>query len=134
MRQNLTTRPKHGPEWHIQKRLKAFLATRNWLVQQTHGNLYQKGFPDLFIAHRKWGFRWIDCKVDGHYSFTKAQQKCWPLWDSYGIGIWILVEANQTEYDKLFAPPNWRDYWKESYGKPDIDALLEAVNAEAEEA
>ena len=32
------------------------------MVEHTHGNLYQTGFPDLFVAHEKWGTRWIDCK------------------------------------------------------------------------
>ena len=36
-----------------------------------------------------------------------------------------------AEYDKLFAPPNWRDYWKASWGQvPDIDALLDELDRE----
>ena len=34
-----------------------------------------------------------------------------------GIGIWILTAATQDEYDKLFKLPNWRAYWKESWGR-----------------
>lgn len=121
-------KPAHGPEWHIQRRLKAFLKTRGWMVRQTHGNLFQVGFPDLFISHLRWGQRWIDCKVEGRYEFTKAQRREWPVWDAAGTGIWILTDATQEEYDKLFKPPNWRDYWKSSYGIPDIEDLLREID------
>jgi len=126
-------RPKHGPEWFIQRDLKKFLKIRGWLVEQTHGNLFQDGFPDLFIAHPRYGVRWIDCKVPGRYEFTRAQRQKWPIWDSYGIGIWILTAATQEEYDKLFAPPNWKDYWKDKYGVPDIEELLRELDAEADQ-
>jgi hypothetical protein len=116
--------PRKGPEWRIQRDLKRFLHDRDWLVEQTHGNLYQTGFPDLFLAHERWGYRWVDVKNPKSYSFTKAQRIKWPLWESFGVGVWILTGASQSEYDKLFGPPNWRDYWKESWEMPDIDQLL----------
>jgi len=122
----------HGPEWHIQQELIHFLKCRQWMVEHTHGNLFQTGFPDLFIAHERWGTRWIDCKQPKKYSFTKAQKSKWPLWDAKGVGIWILTAATQAEYDKLFKPANWKEYWKESWGKiPDIDALLDELDREA---
>lgn len=125
-------RNSHGPEWYIQKDLIEFLESRKWLVERTHGNLYQEGFPDLYIACPQWGQRWIDCKNPERYSFTKAQRRKWPLWEQNGIGIWILVAASQEEYDKLFQPPNWRTYWKDSYGDiPDVDALLDELNENA---
>ena len=101
-------KPVHGPEWHIQKDVIRFLEARGWNVEHTHGNLYQTGFPDLYAAHKKWGTRWIDCKQPKKYSFTRAQKQKWPVWEAYGIGIWILTAATQAEYDKLFAAPNWR--------------------------
>jgi hypothetical protein len=121
-------RNRHGPEWYIQQNLIKFLEARQWLVEHTHGNLYQQGMPDLFCNHLKWGYRWIDCKVKGRYSFTKAQKIKWPIWESFGVGIWILTDATQDEYDKLFRPPNWRDYWKTSWGVlPDIERLLSEI-------
>lgn len=121
-------RAKHGPEWHIQQALIAFLQHRGWQVEPMHGNLFQQGIPDLFIAHPRWGQRWIDCKHPIRYTFTRAQRRKWPLWDKARVGIWILTAANQTEYDKLFAPPNWRQFWKPKWGpleqSVDIDALL----------
>jgi hypothetical protein len=124
-------RPKHGPEWHIQRDLMKFLRERGWLVERTHGNLFQQGFPDLLVAHPKYGQRWIDVKQPKKYSLTQAQQQKWPVWDHFGVGIWILVAADQENYDRLFQPPNWRDYWKDGYGPPDIEALLLEIEKEA---
>lgn len=124
-------RSKVRPEAVIQKALIEYLESRDWLVEHTHGNLYQVGFPDLFVNHIKWGYRWIDCKVEGRYSFTKAQRQKWPVWEKHGVGIWILTGANQKQYDRLFGPPNWRDYWKASWGDlPDIDKLLNEISSE----
>ena len=121
----------HGPEWYIQQALIKFLKARGWMVEHTHGNLFQTGFPDLFIAHEKWGTRWIDCKQPKTYCFTKAQKLKWPLWDAKGVGIWILTAATDEEYGKLFKRANWKDYWKESWGDiPDIDALLDELDRE----
>ncbi len=120
-------RPKHGPEFKIQTDLREFLAYRGWLVERTHGNKFQTGFPDLFIAHREHGSRWIDCKVSGQYSFTRAQREKWPKWEAASVGIWILCGATQADYDLLFQPPNWRAYWKAIWDtRPDVDELLAA--------
>ncbi len=131
-------RPHHGPEWHIQKDVIRYLVARGWHVEHTHGNLYQTGFPDLFVAHKKWGSRWIDCKQPKHYSFTKAQKQKWPIWESFRIGIWILTAGTQEEYDKLFQLPNWRAYWKASWGmiptQADIDKMLDELEREGESA
>jgi hypothetical protein len=99
-------------------------------VEVMHGNAFQQGIPDLFIFHPRFQQRWIDCKVEGRYSFTKAQRQKWPEWDSYGVGIWILTGPDQANYNKLFQPPNWRDYWKASYGKLSIDDALDEIDAE----
>ncbi len=121
-------RAKHGPEYRIQNDLITFLGARGWLVERMIGNAFQKGIPDLYCHHPKWGCRWIDVKYEGRYSFTRDQKLKWPKWERYGIGIWILTGADQENYDKLFAFPNWRDYWKSSWGElPDIDLLLEQI-------
>lgn len=122
---------KRRPEAKIQEALTEYLRCRKWLVESTHGNAYQQGLPDLFIASVRHGCRWIDCKVKGRYSFTKAQRHKWPEWERHGVGIWILTAATDDEYAKLFQPPNWRDYWRPSYGQlTDIDALLQELNDE----
>lgn len=76
---------------------------------ETHGNLYQRGFPDLYCTHPKHKQRWIEVKNPDNYSFTPAQLENFPL-ISKGAGIWILVAATQDEYKKLFQAPNWWKY------------------------
>jgi len=123
-------RAKHGPEYKIQTDLIEFLRIRGWLVERIIGNAFQSGLPDLFLHHPKWGSRWLDVKNPGRYSFTKAQRWKWPLWQSFGLGIWILTAATQEEYDKLFAPPNWTQFIKKSWKLPtqdEIDKLLEEI-------
>ena len=123
-------RPRHGKEYFIQRDLIAYLKVRGWLVERIIGNAFQSGLPDLFCYHPKWGSRWIDCKVEGRYSFTKAQKRKWPIWAKFGIGIWILIGADQENYDKLFQPPNMMDYWKKSWNIPteaEIDQMLEEI-------
>lgn len=102
------------------------------------GNAFQKGLPDLFLGHPKHGWRWVDIKVLGAYSFTKAQKLKWPEWEKYGVGIWILgatarddctVQHMTREYEKLFGPPNWRDFWRDSWGElGDVDKMIEELN------
>lgn len=108
-------RSKHGPEYFIQEDLRKFMLKRGWLVERMIGNAFQYGIPDLYCHHPKYGQRWIDVKVAGDYEFTKHQRWKWPIWHRYGVGIWIIVDATEEEYDKLFKPPNWKDYWKEKY-------------------
>jgi hypothetical protein len=99
------------------------LRDRGWFVRNTHGNAFQKGFPDLFAFNESFlktefgAVRWIDVKVEGQYRFTKAQCLEWPEWEAGGVGIWIITGDADSDYAKLFDPPNFRDYWKPSYDK-----------------
>lgn len=123
-------KPVHGPEFFIQRDLITFLKARGWHVERMIGNAFQHGIPDLFLAHPKWGQRWVDVKQPKHYSFTKAQKIKWPVWEAFNIGIWILTAATESEYDKLFAPPNWRSFIKSHWNIPtqaEIDTLLDAI-------
>lgn len=105
-------------EAKLQRELVAYLRKRGWFVVVFIGSRFQTGVPDLWAHHVQHGFRWIDLKRPGKYSFTKAQRHKWPKWDAAGVGIWILLGAGAEEYAKLFKAPNWRDYWKESWGDP----------------
>ncbi len=125
-----TIRNRHGPEHGIQKEICQFLRARGWLVQRMIGNALQYGVPDLYIAHSKWGQRWLECKNPQEWNFTQAQRINFPLWDSYNVGIWILTAATKEEYQKLFKVPNWRDYWKNSWGKINVESLLKELDDE----
>lgn len=117
------------PEKKIQSSLEKYMRARGWYVEHTHGNAFQRGFPDMYCIHIDHGQRWIDVKVPGRYSLTKAQRLKWPVWEANGASIWILTDASEEEYQKLFLPPNWREFWKASYGQiPDIDAILAQLN------
>jgi len=123
-------RNKHGPEYSIQADVIQFLQARGWHVERMIGNAFQMGIPDIYCYHKKWGERWIDIKNPVHYEYTKAQRWKWPIWEAAGIGVWIMVGATDEEYDKLFKPPNLRDYWKPKYDI-DIDGLLDDLDKTA---
>ena len=43
-----------------------------------------------------------------------------------------MTGGNQEQYERLFKPPNWLDYWKERYGdpfnQPTLDELLDLID------
>ena len=95
-----------GPEAKIQEDIIKMLRERGWFVKNTHGNMYQHGLPDLFAAKRRYGSRWIEIKNPESFKFTPAQWEDFPQFIAQGIGIWVLVAATETEYQKLFQKPN----------------------------
>lgn len=101
---------KEGPERIIQDDLKRFLEGKGWFVKETHGNIYQHGFPDLYACHRSYGARWVEVKNLAHYVFTKSQLETFPMFVAHGVGVWVLVAATEEEYKKLFQPCNWYQY------------------------
>jgi hypothetical protein len=101
-----------GPEAIIQAALVKYLNIRDWNVMETHGNLYQRGFPDLYCTHEKHKQRWIEVKNPDAYSFTNSQIEFFPLISKGCNGIWILTAATDEEYQKLWEPPNWWKYLK----------------------
>jgi hypothetical protein len=108
---------RDDPETRIRTRLKAFMEERGWRVDITHGNKYQSGFPDLHTYHLEHGLRWIDTKNPGSYKYTTPQIKLWPKWELVGCGVWILFEGDHKNYNLLFQPPNFREFWKPRYDK-----------------
>ena len=101
---------KHGPEYYIQKDIIKFLTLRGWLVMPTHGNMYSRGWPDLYVAKRRYGTRWIEVKNPDKYKFTPSQMEFFPKLSAEGVGVWILTAATEVEYAKLFKPANWWSY------------------------
>ena len=105
-----TRNTKEGPEAIIQAAIILFLNQRGWFVKETHGNMFQSGFPDLFCTHQRYGIRWVEVKNPEKYVFTPAQLIDFPLLCMNGSPIWILTAASEEEYKKLFLPYNWHFY------------------------
>ena len=103
---------QRGPERKIQDAIKDLLAIKGWYVMETHGNMYQSGFPDLFACHSKYGQRWIEVKLPSMRGskFTPAQLECFPKLTANGSGVWILTGDSEEEYAKLFKRNNWWQY------------------------
>ena len=124
-----------GPEAKIQDAFIAFLEARGWHCERMIGvsgasqRGQQVGIPDIYIMHPKYGQRWVDLKNPGKYEFTRAQRYKWPIWEEFGCPIWIIVAATEEEYDKLFGPPNWRQYWKAKYDeqRAELEDTLEEL-------
>ncbi len=104
---------KRGPEAKIQLAIIMYLRGLGWHVMQTHGNMYQSGFPDLFCTHSRYGQRWVEVKNPKSYKFTPAQLEDFPKICANGSGVWVLIAATDDEYGKLFKAPNWFTYLSE---------------------
>lgn len=101
---------QNGPESKIQNAIITALRASEWLVVVTHGNEFQKGLPDLYCAHTRFGTRWIEVKNTENYRFTAAQLELFPMFQSKGIGVWVLQSAEPAELQKLLQPANWYQY------------------------
>lgn len=97
-----------SPERKIQDNIILMLTRLKWVVKETHGNMYQAGFPDLYATHAKFGPRWIEVKNEPSYSFTPAQKITFPMFSANGSPIWIMFDATHAEYMLLFKPENWK--------------------------
>lgn len=97
---------KDGPEAKIQREIIQFLEDRHWFVKVMHGNMYQSGFPDLYVIKRIYGRRLIEVKNPKKFSFTPAQWQDFTRMIAEGEQIWVLTAATEAEYKKLFQKPN----------------------------
>jgi hypothetical protein len=107
------------PEKVLQDEIAVFLRQRGWMVENMHGNAFQKGVPDLYCYNEQLDLhRWVDVKREGSYKYTKDQCQTWPGWKP---GVWIMMGATDEWYHKLFEPCNFMDYWKPAYDKYLLD-------------
>lgn len=102
--------PRQNNERKIQDAFVLKLRSLEWFVKETHGNKYQSGLPDLYATHSLFGARWIEMKYGYEFSFTPAQIKDFPKFAANGSPIWIISEATDPEYEKLFKPANLNEY------------------------
>jgi len=90
--------------------LRRLLRADGWLVEKSHGNLYQAGWPDLYCFHLAHGHRWVETKTPNG-RLTPAQFETFSRWVEAGVPIWILTEPRP---DLLLDPPNARA-WLDRY-------------------
>ncbi len=89
----------------------------------THGNQYQSGFPDLYCFHPGYKIdRWVEVKMRN--SFTSAQHHWFPKIDK----IWVMKNATEDEYAKLFRSPNWFVYRGKVNPRPYTSPIPQAPN------
>ena len=102
----------------LQREIKAYLIDRGWHVEVFTCGAFQKGIPDLYVfsdtGDGEGCHRWVDIKRPKGGTLTKAQCQKWPLWESIGLGVWIMTGCDE---DVLFEPPNFRKWWKPRYDK-----------------
>jgi hypothetical protein len=112
MPQHVLPAKRKNPEGKIQKDIKDFLTLRGWYVMVTHGNMFQKGFPDLYATHSVYGPRWIEVKLPQMKGsqWTRAQLECFPKLAAHGTKIWIMTAATEKEYALLKHPCNLHKY------------------------
>jgi len=103
---------KTRPEAKIQDAIVKMLKLYGWYTMETHGNMFQSGFPDVYATHSSYGMRWIEVKLPDMKGskFTAAQLECFPKLCANGSGVWILTADTDLEYKKLFSRFNWYTY------------------------
>lgn len=129
-----TIRKCHGLEYSIQSEIVKFLRVRGWHIERLAGGVMrggatQSGLPDLLICHVKYGVRFVEVKQEHHYRFTVAQKWKLPVLMDNGCGVWILTEATEEQYERLFKEPNLWDYLKpsERINKQTIENIFEEL-------
>ena len=95
----------------VYDQVKRKLEAMGWLVEKTHGSMYQIGWPDLFILHPEHGSRWVELKRPRTGRLKPSQEKKFRLWSRYGVGVWIMT--GPKDYEVLFQHPNWH-WWLDS--------------------
>ena len=103
---------KKGPEAPIQEAIVNKLKMLDWVVKETHGNMYQWGVPDIYAAHKKYGARWIEVKDPNRKGelFTPAQISFFSELMSVGVGVWVLTSDSDREIALLHQEMNWWKY------------------------
>jgi hypothetical protein len=106
--------PPPGPrETRVLRDIRSALESTGWFVQKTHGSAYSAGWPDLMCFRSDPGLRWVEVKRPGGTGtrrgrLTRAQRVRFAEWEAHGLGVWVICAV--TEIEKLFGPPNWREW------------------------
>lgn len=96
-----------GPEAKGLQRLCLYLRARGWYIKKLHGGKYQSGLPDLLALHSVHGLRWIEMKApNGKLRVSQINEFC--KMEKHGQQIHVLED--ESHYERLFKPGNWRSY------------------------
>lgn len=102
-----------------------FLRDKGWLVTKTHGNAFQKAFPDSRASHHAYGGRWVEYKVidrtpkgTAQVHLTTAQKNIWPKWHAYGEKIWVVCAEDLRGPQGIPIMEKW--YKQIIYGEPNV--------------
>ncbi len=102
--------PRGRPEDLIVDKIKIYFKARGWYVKKLHGNVYQSGMPDLYLAHKSYGSRWIEVKTP-RGRLEASQVENFHLMAAAGVGVWILTKMDEDDYKRvLMSPANWHTY------------------------
>lgn len=77
------------------------------MVKKVHGSGASKDWPDLFIAHRWFGVRWVELKRPGG-RLSGGQIIEFNKWKDHFVDVWILTSV--AEIKLLFGPANLGKY------------------------
>lgn len=91
----------------LENQVRRALSLTGWGTWKSHGNKFQKGWPDLFACHSEHGARWIEMKTP-RGKLTRDQRIMFPRWAEHGVGIWILTGVHDIAL--LWCLPNWEEW------------------------
>ena len=92
-------------ETQLVQRVRKELHSRGWtLCEKTHGNQFQKGWPDLFCYHPTHGCRWVEVKLPKG-RLTRAQRARFKQWSGAGCGIHVIT-TEKACHELLMQPGN----------------------------
>jgi hypothetical protein len=99
----------YATEKQVTEAVITWLRARGWWCKKTHGNQYQKGWPDWYISHPDHGPKWVELKSQRPDHKLEASQKIWfSQAERHGVGVWVMTGV--ADYRLLFEKPNWKDY------------------------
>lgn len=105
-------RRPHDSEAVIQDRIRNALRLAGFtVVDKTHGNMYQPGWPDLYAFHPHRGPKWIEVKTPTG-ELTVAQRARFSCWHVAGVQIHVLCDADLTP---IYQPGNWFEWLKPAH-------------------
>lgn len=94
-------------ELELMDQVAAKLRRLGWLVWRIPSVKDHEGIPDLYVAHKLYGSRWVEVKCRA--SFTAAQQRTFKELTDQGIGLWVVTSLDDVPA-VLRKPPNWHLY------------------------